>query len=94
MYVDRGEARLRYAAAGRCWQTKDKDAEKQTEKQYVQCFTTIKHWFRPAELYNAVFYLIGWVIGAQGQVYDFYDGARAEYGHRSVFADPITSRES
>lgn len=24
----------------------------------------------------------------------FYDGARAEYAHQSVFADPITSRES
>lgn len=71
VYIDHGEVPLHCAAVGRCWQTKDKDAEKQTEKQYVQCFTTIKHWFRPTELYNAVFSLIGWVIGAEGQVYDF-----------------------
>lgn len=57
--IDHREVTLHYAAVGHPrWQTRDKDAEKQTEKQYAQCFTTIKHRFRPTELYNAVFYLI------------------------------------
>lgn len=43
VYIDHRDVPLHYAAVGRCWQTKDKDAEKQTKKQYVQCFTTIKH---------------------------------------------------
>lgn len=43
VHIDRRKVQLQCAAVGLCWQTKDKDAENQTEKQYIQCFTTIKH---------------------------------------------------